>query len=168
MNENPSHEEQFILHTVTFVTPTLPTFLFLCRKLPYLHHMKCTAVFMAFYLLMGSLIPRTDFRLLLHLADLAEHYELHQKEAATLGEETSLSEFFCIHFIHPDGHEHESSDEPLPCQSATFNAPVVLAAPQINTSSTSEIELPLSGSPSYLDQFHSDGYVLVIDHPPAS
>jgi len=69
---------------------------------------------------LGSLIPHSDYSQLLKLRELVDHYELHKLEAQVAGEEMSLYEFFHLHFIIGDEHEHHSSDhEDLPFQHFT-------------------------------------------------
>ena len=75
------------------------------------YFLKLTANILAFYLLLGSFIPRTDFSQLLKLKDLQEHYQLHQLEAKLAGIEFTLQEFLYDHFIQPDGHEHEGEED---------------------------------------------------------
>lgn len=82
--------------------------------------MKIITFILAIYMLIGSLIPKTDFSQLLHLKDMMEHYTLHQEEATVAGNAFGLIDFIYIHFINPDAHElddHEKNhDEQLPFQ----------------------------------------------------
>lgn len=74
---------------------------------------KYIALFMAFYFMFGSLLPRTDFSQLWQLDELVEHYQMHKAEARPLM-------FLWAHLTNPDGHEHPGhSDEhqQLPLQS---------------------------------------------------
>jgi hypothetical protein len=90
--------------------------------------MKSIAYMLAFYFLLGSLFPGTDFSQLIRLAHLLEHFELHQQHAAQRDQSLSLAAFLLDHFWNPDRHEpgdagHHHQD--LPLQSVQ-NFPLVL------------------------------------------
>ncbi len=68
-------------------------------------------------MLLGGLFPRTDFSQLLHLRALADHYRLHQQEAAAMGQAFGPFDFLWLHFVEGDSHRHADSrqHEELPC-----------------------------------------------------
>lgn len=73
--------------------------------------MKLTALMLAFYMLVGGLLPRSDFSQLLHAQDLLNHYDLHVIEAVQEGKTFTVQDFLWVHFIQPDGHEHSSDHD---------------------------------------------------------
>ena len=124
---------------------------------------------MAFYLFLGSLIPRTDFSQLLHLADLAEHYQTHAEAAEVKGEEFSLHDFLCIHYFHPEKHEHEdeSAHEQLPCHCFPTVSSLVLAMSDTRVSTPRILENSQEDAHTYLNRFHLSGNPAILEHPPA-
>lgn len=129
--------------------------------------MKFIAKILALIFLLGSFMPRTDFSQLTHLKDLTDHFQLHIQEAESTGEEISLHQFLLDHFVNPTEHEHQNSDhQQLPLHSCAVS--VVMAIAEMPAPSLREMEVRNLVIPSYLDQFHLDEYVLVIDHPPAA
>ena len=82
--------------------------------------MKITAFILAFYLLIGSLIPRMDFSQLMYLGDLKEHYLEHQEAAVEQQTSFTFLEFLYNHFIDSQQHsdvDHEEDHHKLPLQS---------------------------------------------------
>lgn len=82
--------------------------------------MQLTSLFLAFYLLLGSCIPNSDYSQLGHLADLRAHYLEHQAEAAEQGDQLTFLEFLYLHFIDATHHadaDHEEDHQQLPLQS---------------------------------------------------
>lgn len=72
---------------------------------------------MAFYMLVGSFFPRTDFSQLVKLANIMEHYGQHQADQRFGDAQLSLVQFLEIHFVTPDEHQqfpgHEHGDLPF-------------------------------------------------------
>lgn len=126
--------------------------------------MAFTAKFMAFYLLLGSFLPQTDFSQLLKLNKLMEHYDFHVEQAQAQGDVFSFGEYLCIHFIHPDQHEHnDSSHNDLPLH--TFSGGLTMIALQTG------FHLPVpssSSSPTSFatQQWHSQNFLGMLLRPP--
>ena len=90
--------------------------------------MKAAAQILAFYFLLGSLFPGTDFSQLSKLGKLLEHFELHQQEAAATSETLAFSTFLLDHFWGQHRHDHhDDSHQELPLQSIQ-HFPLVLPA----------------------------------------
>lgn len=90
--------------------------------------MKAAAQILAFYFLLGSLFPGTDFSQLSKLCKLLEHFELHQQTAAQQGQALSFASFLLDHFSGEASHEHDDagqSHQELPLQSIQY-FPMVL------------------------------------------
>lgn len=68
--------------------------------------MKLTALTLALYLLLGSLMPGADYGQWGKWADALEHYQLHQQLAAEQGQELSFHDFLLEHFWNTDSHDH--------------------------------------------------------------
>ena len=129
--------------------------------------MKPIAKILAIVFLLGSLLPRTDFSQLTKLKDLTDHFQLHVEVARLADQEVSLRKFLYDHFANPNSHQHPGGEhQQLPLHSCSVS--VLAMAVFSETPPTLGIEAPTSVSPVYLDQFHLDGYTLVIDHPPAA
>lgn len=93
--------------------------------------LQSTALFLAFYLLLGSCIPRSDYSQLGHLADLRAHFLEHQAEAIEAGETISFFDFLYIHFIDTNQHtdtNHEEDHQQLPLQSFNSVVSFILSA----------------------------------------
>ena len=114
----------------------------------------------------GSLIPNSDFSQLTRVPDMLEHYELHQQEVMNLNIEISFWEFLKIHFITPDGHEHEGNDDHQNCPFQSFCSSITFALTTANFS-FSEKQAPASqGKLSYLNAFYLNGFVSTEIQPP--
>lgn len=68
--------------------------------------MSLTAKILAFYFLLGSLFPKTDFGQLAHISQMINHYEQHRISAQQAGTSFSLLLFLQQHFLDPSSHEH--------------------------------------------------------------
>jgi hypothetical protein len=91
--------------------------------------MKTTALTLALYLLLGSLLPGADYGQLGKLPELAEHYRLHQQLAAAEGREVSFCQFLLEHFWQADSHDHGDegdSHKDLPFKHLQNANPIVL------------------------------------------
>ena len=116
---------------------------------------------------LGSLIPLSDFSLLLHIPELAEHYELHVAEADQNGVEFSFWDFLEIHFFDPDGHQHEGGDQHENCPFHLLHASSSFVLSTIDFA-FSAIAIPsMSGNLSYNNAFYLKGYVSVETQPPS-
>lgn len=90
--------------------------------------MKAAAQILAFYFLLGSLFPGTDFSQLSKLCKLLEHFELHLQTATQQGQALRFSAFLLDHFSGEASHEHGDagqSHQELPLQSIQY-FPMVL------------------------------------------
>lgn len=79
--------------------------------------MKITAIILACYLFVGSLIPNMDFSQLLHIPDHLEHFQIHQHEAEQLGDSFNLLDFLQLFTSsdHSLEHDHSNDHSNLPC-----------------------------------------------------
>lgn len=119
-------------------------------------------------MLIGSLIPRTDFSQLVYLGDLKEHYQAHRAEAALEGVSITLLEFLCQHFIDSNHHadvDHEEDHHKLPLQ--TLNNFVNL---MVSNSDLPELTFTTNrflSTISYQSPFYLSGFLSNMVHPPA-
>lgn len=129
--------------------------------------MKLTALFLAFYIFLGSLIPGTDYGQFLHISDLVQHAQLHRLEAEELGQKFSWQHFIYDHFINPDHHEHsqhtDHSDLPF---HAIHGTVMVWVVPISNWVSPAEI-LTVVAEKNYFNPFHLNGFQRLLKQPPA-
>ena len=128
--------------------------------------MKLTANILAFYLLLGSFLPRTDFSQLLKLKDLQEHYQLHQLEAKLAGVAFTLQEFLYDHFIQPDGHDHEGENDHEGLPMSSCSSSVLMAFAKMELEKTPSDLIVFSDSPSFEIDFYSFLSLSGIDRPP--
>ncbi|HMQ48552.1 MAG TPA: hypothetical protein PKA00_17610 [Saprospiraceae bacterium] len=70
--------------------------------------MSLIAKILAFYFLLGSLFPKTDFGQLAHVPQMLQHYQEHRMFALQTGTSCSLLQFLQQHFMDPASHEHSS------------------------------------------------------------
>ena len=129
--------------------------------------MKVTALLLAGYFLLGSLLPRTDFSQLWHLDDLRRHFQQHVAEAEAAGEVLSYRKFFYEHFINPDQHEqdHPAEHDALPLHSISSSVTFLC-----NNAGILDGHLPvnqLRTPVNYCNVFHLQGFCLTIPHPPS-
>jgi len=123
--------------------------------------MKITALLLSFYMMLGSLIPRTDFSQLVYLGELKAHYLEHQEEAALEGVELSFVDFLCIHFIHTNEHsesDHEEDHHQLPLKTINSSTSFIidhLTLPNFNSPSRLSTQEIAYTSPFYLIGFLS-------------
>ncbi len=84
--------------------------------------MQLLAKILAFYFLIGSAFPQTDFGQLSKMANLWEHYQVHLAEAEETGEQLSIKDFLALHFFDSDDHSHplENDHQELPFQSISL------------------------------------------------
>ncbi|MFK7982988.1 MAG: hypothetical protein AB8G86_23615 [Saprospiraceae bacterium] len=130
--------------------------------------MKIAALLLAFYMLIGSFIPRTDFSQLVYLGELKEHYQEHKAEAELQNLSITLFEFLYQHFIDSNQHadvDHEEDHHQLPLQ--TMNGFVDLMIPTsflLDFEWSTTIFLPTI---SYQSPFYLSGFLSNMVHPPA-
>lgn len=82
--------------------------------------MKLFAHILALYFLFGSLLPGSDFSQMKKAPAVWEHYQLHQQQAASSGNEASFFDYLYAHFLYPDSHQHDDggqSHQDLPLKS---------------------------------------------------
>ncbi len=117
-------------------------------------------------MLIGSLIPKTDFSQLLHVFDLIEDYQIHKKTADKIGVEFCLVEFVMVHIFPCDEHKHDDTNpENLPCQSAHVS--VLLFVNDI-ISEKNDISFPsFLNELSFQNNFYLTGFIKSLIHPPS-
>lgn len=128
--------------------------------------MKGIAYILLLYFSLGALMPKTDFGQLMKFSDLLEHYQLHQEEAALIGESISFSTFLYLHFINGDEHQHEQENEhdKLPFQNSLSSFSFYLA---YNDTNFLSVQSPIvTHLPSY-ESFYSKDVHIDIFHPPS-
>lgn len=75
------------------------------------------------YLLLGSLMPHSDFSQLKRFTELRSHYLDHVSEAHQVRQAVSFLQFLQLHFINPAEHQevdHEEDHKKLPLQTFDF------------------------------------------------
>lgn len=129
--------------------------------------MQLTAKILAFYLFLGSFFPRMDFSQLTKIPGMITHYQLHIEEAKLLGTTYDIWQFMNDHFINPDGHTHQVSDNPhenLPFNSIHSVIHFILEQFQIPE---------FSFSPNFFSTFsfsigaYMTGFLDAVFHPPS-
>ena len=128
--------------------------------------MRFIAFTLAVYMLIGSLIPRTDFSQLVHIYSVIEHFQEHREEAARAGLELSFFEFAEMHFIEVNSHTHDdpTDHQNLPCQS--FHASVLLFSVDV-AMDFSVTKLPtILEELAYTNQLHLNGFTRLLIQPP--
>lgn len=120
-------------------------------------------------MLLGSFIPRTDFSQLLHLADMVEHYKLHQEEAQLAGLDFGIVDFMYIHFINPDEHHDEAHDHHEQLPFYTFSSIDLDYFRQINfLIQPQQIPTTLISKHSfYYHCLYTEGFLQLLMRPPA-
>lgn len=105
---------------------------------------------------------------MLHLADAAEHFAVHQAEADTLGTTFTLLDFVMDHYLDPNNHQHEQGNEhdELPF-THTHSHSLDWAEINILPSCISQAEEKLS-SQSFITllSFYSSDFTSGLDQPP--
>ncbi len=130
--------------------------------------MKITPLILAFYMLIGSFIPKTDFSQLLHISDMVEHYQLHKKNAAAQGQEFCWVEFVKAHVLPSQEHEHDESGnhEKIPCQSPHVS--VLLFTIDVEFDISDDISFPtFLNDLSFQNNFHLTGFIKSLIQPPS-
>ncbi|MCB9276632.1 MAG: hypothetical protein H6564_21550 [Lewinellaceae bacterium] len=82
--------------------------------------MKFAAKILAFYFLLGGLMPGSDFGQLGKMEELLQHFRLHRQMAAQQGQTLSFATFVAAHFWQPNNHKHHDGGQshqelPLKC-----------------------------------------------------
>lgn len=72
---------------------------------------KHIALFLACYILFGSLLPRMDFSQLTRLGTLRAHYLDHVDDAEELGQSCHFADFLYEHFISHDHHDEQEEKD---------------------------------------------------------
>jgi len=119
-------------------------------------------------MLLGGLIPRSDFSQLVHLVNARAHYMQHKAEAAAQNKAICSVYFIYIHFINTQKHDHadhEQEHEELPFQS--INGSIVyllnsLQLAELNLSKQTDFHYTAYQSPFYLL-----GFLSTTVHPPS-
>lgn len=129
--------------------------------------MKSIALFLAFYMLLGSFFPQSDFGQLAKVSNILEHYRQHKNEAQLNSEQLSFTSFLKVHFITPDehhqipGHEHEG----LPLHTVSHSSTFTLYPPAL----FSLAPLPSAVTDHQFFYLHSvlGNFSATIFHPPS-
>ena len=111
--------------------------------------MRLIALAMAFYLGLGSLLPRADFSQFLRLRALVEHYNCHLTEYDLAAGVASFRQFLNDHYTSPDKHRHpDGSHHQLPLQQlsagAVFSLPVAELFLPVRPVATEEMASPFT------------------------
>ncbi len=119
-------------------------------------------------MLIGSLIPRTDFSQLVYLGDLKEHYQEHKAEAAQRNQPITFFDFLYQHFIDSNQHsdvDHEEDHHQLPLQTMNgFTNFMVTNSFLLHFEWPINTFLPII---SYQSRFYLTGFLSNMVHPPA-
>jgi hypothetical protein len=115
----------------------------------------------------GSLIPNSDFSQLKHIPDLMAHYELHLEETAQLNIDFSVWSFLKIHFVNPNGHEHEGNDSHKNCPFQSFCSPLTFVFSTSNLFFFERIAPFSLEILSYENAFYLNGFVSTEIQPPS-
>lgn len=130
--------------------------------------MKITALILAFYMAVGSLIPRTDFSQLVYLGDMKAHYLEHKAEAALQNLDLSFIDFLSIHFVNTNEHSddnHEEDHHKLPLE--TINSTTSYIIDQVVLLDfTTPISL-FTQEIVYTSPFYLSGFLSTAIQPPS-
>ena len=130
-------------------------------------HLKLLAQILAFYMFFGSLIPNSDFSQLTRVADMMEHFQLHQEEVVKLNVDFSFWEFLKIHFITPNDHEHDGNDDHQNCPFQSFCPSLNFVLSTDNTAFAEAVSTFIQEDLIYNNTFHLSGFVTTEIQPPS-
>lgn len=68
--------------------------------------MKSISKILAFYFLLGSVFPNTDFSQITRMLNLCDHFNQHKQEKNLQNQPFSFTEFLISHYTQPDQHQH--------------------------------------------------------------
>jgi hypothetical protein len=129
---------------------------------------KYIALFLACYILLGSVLPQMDFSQLTRLGTLRTHYLDHVDEAEALGESCHLADFLYEHFIcnHDDHEEEDRKDchKDLPLNGINSSISPCLF---VGISSSLEINSPISKAPAFGSVSPHAGFLTGVFQPPS-
>lgn len=103
----------------------------------------------------------------MHIPDMLEHYELHVEETEQLNADFSFWEFLKIHFVSPNGHEHEGNDDHKNCPFQSFCSPLTYVFSTSNLFFSERGFPSTAGKLSYENAFYLNGFVSTEIHPPS-
>ena len=130
--------------------------------------MKTIALLLAWYFLMGSLLPRTDFSQLWRLDDLRSHYHEHVAAAEAIGETVSFTRFFYEHFINPDEHEQDHHTDHAGLPLLTIGTSLAFMCNDADLLQEYSSSVYSVTSLNYLNVFHLQVYGMTNPHPPSA
>ena len=129
--------------------------------------LKFTSLILAFYMLIGGLIPNSDFSQLVRIPDMMEHFQLHQEELADSGLELSFWDFIKIHFISPNGHEHDGDEHHQNCPFQSFCSSTTFVFTSFTTTLPEVVSSLFSNALAYQNAFYLKGFVNTETQPPS-
>jgi hypothetical protein len=100
------------------------------------------AKILAFYFLLGSFFPKTDFGQLITLPDLYQHFQEHRQEAFSSGQDFSVWDFLQNHFLDTNSHEDNRHND-LPLKSIQSVMTFYLTKLLVNPTVTTDTDPPL-------------------------
>lgn len=119
-------------------------------------------------MLLGGLIPRSDFSQLVHLIDARAHFIQHKAEAAAQNKAICSFEFIYTHFINTSKHDHDDHDqehEDLPFQSINGSIDFLLNSLQLQELSCA-VQIPPQHI-AYQSPFYLSGFIATSVRPPS-
>lgn len=129
--------------------------------------MKLTAILLAFYIFLGSLLPGTDYGQFLRISDLVQHIEVHRLEAAQLGQVFSWKQFVYDHFINPDQHEHSNQKDNHELPFHVVNGTVLVWVGEPHDFTINFKLAQIHHEKPYFNPFHLNGFQRSLKQPPA-
>lgn len=120
-------------------------------------------------MLLGGLIPQSDFSQLVRLGELRTHYLEHKAEALAENKKLSFLDFLYIHYINLNQHadnDHEEDHHQLPLQNInnTINFFVNNTVP---LSDFKETTTSFSPPIAYQSPFYLGGFLSALVQPPS-
>lgn len=132
--------------------------------------MKGLNYILILYFSIGACFPKSDFSQLANISNLVKHYHVHTEAAALVGESVSLKDFFYIHLIQEDGHEHQEEQSHHNFPLKTLNNSIVLFCNAVwhtivNPKVVTSIKITTK-FPSFFSKMLGNNFISSIFHPP--
>ncbi len=108
-----------------------------------------------------------DFSQLLYLVEAVEHFECHKTDLNTAGIDHTLWDFFKMHFINPESHQHDEhhGHDDLPLQQ--FNQGLQFLAPVLAAQTATATHLQMATDIVYRPTYYLCDFFSRIEHPPS-